>query len=267
VWSAVFKSPSEFTRQNKPREVVAYRMSNLAFDSSASSTTAELLRKEGKSKWITPRSEKISVKGKGMMQTSWLRLKKPISNLKDAMASADSNIVVFDLEGESNNGEASENSDCPDDYNNELPEMKNQLSKVQRLIEWNTEVLSKLLQQIVASRPDKPPMDLNHLEKEMGKDNIALDEFREIVSLPKVGPDEMKHRRDPSEVLLPLHVVAQLRNYITKISQMYLDNPFHNFEVSSFLSFHSCCHNRSQSPLYPLQPSTHVMSQPVSERC
>jgi hypothetical protein len=212
--------------------VAGYLVSNFfAFDSSVSSTTAELLRKEGKSKWITPRSEKISVKGKGMMQTSWLRLQKPISYLKDAMASSD--IVIFDLEGESNNGEASENSECAIDYINELPEMNNQLSKVQRLIEWNTEVLSKLLQQIMASRPEKPPMDLSHLEKEMGKDTIALDEFREIVSLPKIGPDEMKNRRDPSEILIPLHVVAQLRTYITKVSQMYLDNPFHNFEVSS----------------------------------
>ena len=165
------------------------------------------------------------------MQTSWLRIRKS-SNPEPEDETIASKTIDDYLEGLANDGDVSEDSECPEDYNNELPEMKNHLSKAQRLIEWNTEVLSKLLQQIVASRSDEPPMDLSQLEKNIGKDQIALDEFKEIVSLPKLRPDEMKHRRDPSEVLLPLHVVAQLRNYITKISAMYLDNPFHNFEVS-----------------------------------
>ena len=143
---------------------------------------------------------------------------------------------VLDKPGEEPD-EHSVDSGDEGDYDNELPEMKNQLDKKQRLIEWSVEILSKLLQQIVASRPEKPATDLSHLEQEiLARQTVALDEFKEIVSLPKLASDELICRRDPDSVFLPLHVVSQLRSYISQVSEMYLSNSFHNFEHATHVA-------------------------------
>ena len=83
-----------------------------------------------------------------------------------------------------------------------------------------------------------------------------LEEFKEIISLPKIGSKELKRRKDPSTVELSDAVLGQIRDYVTKIAgtsaegptrnvdhrctrspinqccylDMYKDNPFHNYE-------------------------------------
>ena len=168
------------------------------------------------------------MKGKGLMQTCWLKMKRPPKKETTDDAEQEDEEVsqkeVLDKPDEEPDDDNSEGSGEAD-YDNELPEMKNQLGKKQRLIEWSVEVLSKLLQQIVASRPEKPAADLKHLEREiMSRETVALDEFKEIVSLPKVASDELRSRRDPDSVFLPLHVVSQLRSYITQVSDMVRDD-------------------------------------------
>lgn len=145
---------------------------------------------------------------------------------------------VMDKPDEEPDDDNSQGSEEDYDYDNELPEMKNQLDKGQRLVEWSVEVLTKLLQQIVASRPEKQPaVDLRYLEKEiLSRESVALDEFQEIVSLPKFASDDLKTRKDPDSVLLPLHVISQLRSYVSQVSEMYLENPFHNFEHASHVA-------------------------------
>ena len=39
-----------------------------------SEATAESLRENGKESWLTPREDKIVAKGKGEMQTYWVRI-------------------------------------------------------------------------------------------------------------------------------------------------------------------------------------------------
>jgi len=202
-----------------------------------SNTTAELLRKEGKGKWVKAREDKVAVKGKGMMQTCWLKLRRPIRKKKVVMKEDREDLLDFsgkaigdmDMVHRDEKGDNSDNSDEDDDYDNRLPEMSNQLSKKQRLIEWNVDSLSKLLQQMVACRPEGHiPEDLSYLENTFGKHNIALDEFENIVTLPKIGPHQLMERRDPNEIILPYEVLGQLREYVSRIADMYLDNPFHN---------------------------------------
>jgi hypothetical protein len=133
--------------------------------------------------------------------------------------------------------DASESEALDENYSNELPEMNNCLTKTDRLIEWNVKVLSELLQQVLASRDDDADYEnLEDVEANLGKDTIALDEFKEIVNLPKIEADDLTRRKDPSTVVLPDEVVSQLRDYVTKVAGFYLENPFHNFEHASHVT-------------------------------
>lgn len=193
-----------------------------------SNTTAELLKKEGKSKWISKRDETIAVKGKGNMTTYWLSTKK----IRTPEKVVDMSAFDVPVEGE----EGSESEALDENYSNELPEMNNCLTKKDRLIEWNTKVLSELLQQILAARDDSAEYeDLEGIETSLGKE-IPMDDFKEIVSLPKIRADDLKVHKDLSEIVLPEEVRNQLRDYISHVAEMYLDNPFHNFEHASHVT-------------------------------
>ena len=195
-----------------------------------SSTTAELLKKEGKSRWLSKREDTISVKGKGKMQTYWLSTKK-IPKPEE----------VVDMSGIEAPAEAdpedSESDAVDEDYSNELPEMNDCLTKKDRLIEWNVKVLSELLQQILASRgEDAEYENLEDIEARLGKDTIALDEFKDIVNLPKVSKDDLERRKDPSSIALPDEVVSQLRDFLSKVADFYLDNHFHCWEHAAHVT-------------------------------
>jgi hypothetical protein len=106
--------------------------------------------------------------------------------------------------------------------------VKKQLTgKVERLIDWNVDVLIRLLQQIVARRDlTFQPFDVEDNVKP--KVTNPFDEVKEIISLPEFK--ETRKLRDPNEVTIPENVVAQLRDYVSEIAMLYNENPFHNFE-------------------------------------
>jgi hypothetical protein len=103
-----------------------------------------------------------------------------------------------------------------------------------RLVEWNTELLAKLLKGIVArrkagrSRPD----DWNEIKKLEKKykerEALVMEEVVEVIELPSYMQVE-----DLGNIQLPAIVVHQLRAFVETISYMYRDNPFHNFEHAS----------------------------------
>eukprot|EP00980_Cylindrotheca_fusiformis_P000976 scaffold265_cov131-Cylindrotheca_fusiformis.AAC.11 len=70
--------------------------------------TADLLKEAGYEKWLIPRSNRTFVKGKGEMQTYWVRKMKVVvargSNLKSEMSTVDETI---DTDGEESAGESS----------------------------------------------------------------------------------------------------------------------------------------------------------------
>ena len=185
-----------------------------------SSATAALLRERGRSKWIKPRDEKISVKGKGEIQTYWLKTKDEQDeerNSTDMSTSSevDSNLLDFD------------------DDQNMAKDVT--MTKTQRLVEWNVDVLSKLLQQILAARESKSK-DLKHLEKKLADGSTVLEQFKEIITLPKIDIEDLQRRKNPDDIELGEEVVSQLREYITNVANMYRDNAFHNFEHASHVT-------------------------------
>lgn len=98
-----------------------------------SKETADLVIGAGKMKWILPREDKITAKGKGTLETFWLALRGD--------------------EGY-RTGSVSANSSSND--LNDTREMVDSLlscahnPKSNRLIDWNVDVLIRLLKQIVS---------------------------------------------------------------------------------------------------------------------
>jgi hypothetical protein len=110
--------------------------------------------------------------------------------------------------------------------------------RIKRLVDWNVDVLKRLLKQVVAKRnaSSHEIFDLNHPvmmknEVNIGCDTYVLDEVTEIIRLP--GYTHVKMEEDPTKIELPKEVEDQLRLYVASIAGMHRDNPFHNFEHAS----------------------------------
>mmetsp|Transcript_15174 Transcript_15174/g.37209 ORF Transcript_15174/g.37209 Transcript_15174/m.37209 type:complete len:220 (-) Transcript_15174:1061-1720(-) len=116
-----------------------------------SQATADLVVAAGLNKLILPRNKKIAVKGKGEMQTYWLRLgnaktlKKP-SNGGSMMKTLPKLDETVATDGSNSDRTESDGSDFG------MGGSSTEMTKRDRLVEWNVEVLGTLLQQIIASR-------------------------------------------------------------------------------------------------------------------
>jgi hypothetical protein len=210
-----------------------------------SSTTAEALRLAGRTKWLSPRENKIEVKGKGQMQTFWLESKE--ESIKRAK--------LAKYKGVPRNGtemaplteefEDHEEMDLVDVDDNGVDDghLEN-MTKMQRLVEWNVEVLGFLLQQIVAARNDTVGSlgsEVTQLEDKMRAERdehgtTVLDEFQEIITLPVISMEELESRPDAKSVKLTQSCIAQLRDFLTNVAEMYNPNSFHNFEHASHVT-------------------------------
>ena len=103
------------------------------------------------------------------------------------------------------------------------------------MIDWNVEILSTLLKQIVASREGNAGTEAltakQVAERYQGKK--YLEEVTEIIPLFTNSPDKDYCETTPETIQLPPEVTKQLREYVTMIACMYRDNFFHNFEHAS----------------------------------
>ena len=216
-----------------------------------SSSTADALREAGRHKWLRPRPDTILVKGKGQMQTYFLetvedsvrrtrlaKYKNPCAYKDSAISFADSVITE----------ESSEDDSDFDDVSLADFEEQQEMSKLDRLVEWNTEILSHLLKQILVTRPDDVRDGTNKASVKLFEDLLkddecgpanpttVLDEFQEIIELPSISAEELSKRKHPDTITLRPVVVEQLRDLIKKIASMYNDNAFHNFEHASHVT-------------------------------
>jgi hypothetical protein len=191
--------------------------------------TAELLHAAGKSNWIRKRTDTVMAKGKGEMQTYWLLTEEEMAagtTAEDGTKAAPLPIVKANAPRLANTA-----ADMFDPESTLPPRIK-------RLVDWNVDVLKRLLKQIVAKRKalGKEHMDPNHpmmmkTEVNIGCDTYVLDEVTEIIRLP--GYTHVKQMEDPNKIELPAEVGEQLRLYVSSIAAMHRDNAFHNFEHAS----------------------------------
>jgi hypothetical protein len=128
-----------------------------------------------------------------------------------------------------------------------------------RLIDWNVDVLLRLLKQVVFHR-SRGPASARALSGSTAEANLtippgrrALDEVVEVIDLPTFDPScaaaSVVEDVDTDAVELDEEIETELRDYVTAIASMYRDNFFHNFEVSH-LQMTSNCNGRRLPHLF-----------------
>jgi hypothetical protein len=167
-------------------------------------------------------------KGKGELLTYWLE--------------TDSNTTSGQSSHSSDSGMASSNPTdqcnipCSEVVTaNRRKSLKLLAEKTERLVDWNSDVLCRLLQQIMVSRggtTSKMTIASNDFDWkgcliENGTNN-PFDEVKEIIALPPLN--KFRNLQSVADIQLPKMVMEQLRNYIAQIAAMYNNNQFHNFE-------------------------------------
>jgi hypothetical protein len=184
------------------------------------------------SHWIRKREDKIVAKGKGELVTYWLVIKSNSSGCQSSRSS------------ESGTGSSQQNweEDDPQGIRNEGPTVSRRQSiklvieKTERLIDWNADILCRLLQQIMVCRggstlltADTEVCDFDSVDEIVlqGTTN-PFDEVKEIIALPPLN--QFKKIQNTEDIHVPKIVVEQLRNYVSRIAAMYNNNQFHNFE-------------------------------------
>lgn len=179
-----------------------------------SQETADLLIAANKEHWIRAREDKVVAKGKGELQTYWLEIGDSIGNRSNKETTSDS-------------GDATTNHDVVMNVDVarmpvEDPVVKTMSQKQERLVEWNTEVMAKLLRDVVARRlavNPGPPEDLSLVEAEqLAMKSQPLDEVVELIRLPNF--DAGSEGAGADSIRLDDVVVSQLRDYIRSVASM-----------------------------------------------
>jgi hypothetical protein len=164
---------------------------------------ADLFILSGKETWIEPRKQKVFAKGKGEMTTYWLR---PDFNTPAQATDA-----------------IDESTEQPAQA--EAPKSPAQ-GKLDRLVDWNVDMLTRLLKEIIAVREVKdkldplrrPPSNDEKLkELESGAFRVGhtvVDEVVEVVELPPFELEAARHLRSIDEIVLPVAVEKQLRQLV-----------------------------------------------------
>jgi len=112
-----------------------------------SQDTADLLVAAGKESWVVPRTEKIHAKGKGSMQTYFLNLLKR----NGKTASFVSEIRTED-DSQRNTIDGTETTLDRCEATRIAEASKLSTGKMSRLIDWNCDVMQRILKQIIARR-------------------------------------------------------------------------------------------------------------------
>ena len=218
-----------------------------------SQQTADLLKSAGKESWYEKRQEKVKAKGKGELQTYWLVFRKndsaSVSSSGFSESSRDEqNFDLNDSEPDLGTGEVATKRLLPGGSQEFVVPTK--LSKkTERLVAWNVDILSRLLEKILATRQsDKATSSMEHditaLEHELNErkeQGTVMDEVKEIIQLPKydIAAAQKKERRNSSVIKLPANVRGQLKSYVSAVAGTYRENdsvPFHNFGTFTFVA-------------------------------
>jgi len=169
----------------------------------------------------------VLAKGKGEMQTYWLSTNAKGSDGQAISTSTDSS-----------------DEDGVDAMMEDLEENKQRM-KTARLVNWTSEVMLRLIKQIVARRnfllERNPNRKTDADETVYGPERgtMVIEEVKEIIELPEENFNNIT--KNVESVYLDQAVVGQLHQFVSSIAMMYNnENPFHNFEHASHVTMSVC---------------------------
>jgi len=169
------------------------------------------LKKDDKGSWLTPRSDNVVAKGKGVMSTYWLALKRPGQSLS-------SNEDSTDLAHKTTRG--SSRAACVMDRSDA------------RVVDWVCEILVKQIKKVVVVHqrchfPAASNRDID-FQGQVGK--ICLDEVQEAIRTPDFNAEVAEATLDYDLIEIPEEITNDIRDYVSMIAASYRSNMFHNFE-------------------------------------
>jgi 3'5'-cyclic nucleotide phosphodiesterase len=184
-------------------------------------------------------------RGKGTIQTYWVLTRRRLSKVLEDIPQRPIFIPFAGVEekDESEN-DSQEGSNWGQNEDEELYESIN-LSCVpqdevkahyERLIDWQVELFSKILVEIVAGR------DYTSLKDQRDPDPFSVvnvggpvfEEVLEYIELPKFDPRAARARNTKASIIeLPVEVVDELRRFIRTIASRYRQNSFHSYAHAS----------------------------------
>lgn len=238
-----------------------------------SQETADLLVMAGKQHLIRQREDTVTAKGKGEMTTYWLALGADPDDMgeekipKPTMLCRNQSGVESILEENEDETDDSDEDTLNDSSTTNRSVATNRTmltirsappkrrkppavsmsglhalkafrdkkqSKESRLVDWNVEVLGKLLKQVISRRNALGKQAATgEVKLERPDGQTVLEEVREIITLPKF--DASAARKQEEKELNPV-LKEQLHDYVSTLASMYRDNPFHNYEHASHVT-------------------------------
>ena len=176
-----------------------------------SSATAEALKSDNKGTWLTPRSDNVVAKGKGVLSTYWLVLKKAGQSL-----SSDEDAVDHDATFMSRSSRAATALDQKD----------------ARVVDWVCEILVKQIKKVVVVHQRCPlsAQSNRNVGFQVQEGKICLDEVQEAIRTPDFNVDVAEATLDHNFVQVPEGITNDVRDYVAMIAASYKSNKFHNFE-------------------------------------
>jgi len=200
-----------------------------------SEQTASLIMATGRKEWVSEREDAIEAKGKGTMKTYWLL----------TLRAAEKASSEADDEEDKEGGEGGDEQEYVPkaSFMQRIAAMKESRAskerRIQRLVQWNSEMLVQLLKQVVARRQvlqrrKTSQAALSAMAGNIGSGTMIVEEVAEIITLPEF--DAQACAGNATSVCLPEKVVEQVHSYVGTVAGMYRDNPFHNFEHASHVT-------------------------------
>lgn len=167
------------------------------------------------------REELVQAKGKGEIQTYWIKGKVSSSH------QSDSEVFRHSTGSGNNSPDRSLTSDTVDS----IGQVVAHKSRVrQSLVSWQVELLSRLIKQIVLHRSMKTSKTTEDLVTLDTAKLLPRDQVTEKIAMPEYDESIGRNTRKVDSVDLPDAVVSQLNDLVSTIARLYNDNSFHNFE-------------------------------------
>ena len=90
-----------------------------------------------------------------------------------------------------------------------------------RLVDWNVELLKRLIKEILAHRDETPygnETTDGWMQESYSFEKLPIEEIQEIIVLPPAKPNLLKKKRNINEIQLESSVSDQLHDYVSNIA-------------------------------------------------
>ncbi len=193
-----------------------------------SQSTAQLLIEAGKENWIQPREDVVHAKGKGAIQTYWVLTRRQNSSVGCA-SDARPKFIQSNLHDSNSDMESVGSGNISlwgdEDYMDESATGQFELPSVMlggntdRLIDWQVDLLLRIIKQILAGRDTNPPSLLSPGDV-IQTGSAVFEEVSECIELPKFDP-EAAGARTSTIVEVAEEIISELRDYVHTIALRY----------------------------------------------